>query len=77
MRRDLLNHWHRRNRALPHVADALVDVLWSGVGGERALARGKNDFAHTMLGDDTFLAFVQAWWPAVDAVDVLGWLRRP
>ncbi len=73
-RRDLLERWRHRNRAVPHVADELVDTLWRQVTGERALSRGKEEFAHTLLGDRSFLDFVRAWWPVVDAVDVLGWL---
>jgi hypothetical protein len=30
-----------------------------------------------MLGDDAFVAFARAWWPVLDAVEVLGWLRDP
>ena len=74
LRRQLLDRWHRRNRAVPHVADGLVDLLWDKVSGDRALARGKGAFAHTLLGDRSFLDFAQGWWPVVDAVDVLGWL---
>lgn len=73
IRRDLLDRWQRRNRATPHVADELVDTLWRKVSGDRALGRGRDEFAHTLLGDRSFLDFVRAWWPVVDAVDVLGW----
>ena len=74
LRRGLLDRWHQRNRAESHVADALIDALWAQVGGERALSRGKDEFANTMLGDRAFTAFVDRWWPVVGAVDVLGWL---
>ncbi len=76
IRRDLLDRWQRRNRAAPHVADELIEALWGNVSGERALGRGRDAFAHTLLGDRTFLDFVKAWWPVVDAVDVIGWLAE-
>ena len=58
---------------MPKVADELIDALWQQVSGERALERGKDEFAHTMFGTRQFTDFVRAWWPVVDAVDVLGW----
>jgi DNA helicase IV len=74
IRRHLLNSAQRRNRAVPRVADELVASLWRQVSGERALERGKDEFANTMLGTRQFTDFASAWWPVVDAVDVLGWL---
>ncbi len=74
LRRHLLDRWHRRNRAAPHVADSLVDLLWDKITGGRALGRGKGEFAHTLHGDRSFVDFARGWWPVVDAVDVLGWL---
>ncbi len=74
LRRHLLDRWHRRNRAAPHVADSLVDLLWDKITGGRALGRGKGEFAHTLHGDRSFVDFSRGWWPVVDAVDVLGWL---
>jgi DNA helicase IV len=76
VRRHLLSQG-RRNRQLHRVPTALLDALWRQVRGERALDRGRDHFEDTMLGDDRFAAFVRAWWPALDAVEVLGWLRDP
>ena len=45
--------------------------------GERALERGRDEFAETLLSDDRFLVFVRDWWPAYDATEVLSWLRDP
>ena len=67
----------RRNRQRTKVAGALIDAMWRQVRGERALERGRDDFEDTMVGDDAFLEFVQAWWPPLDATEVLGWLRDP
>jgi DNA helicase IV len=74
LRRSLLSSGSRRNRVIPAVSDSLVDALWAQVSGERGLERGKDEFVHTMLGLRQFTDFARAWWPAVDAVDVLGWL---
>ncbi|MBA3232855.1 MAG: UvrD-helicase domain-containing protein, partial [Propionibacteriales bacterium] len=73
-RRELLDRWRRRNHVVPHVADELIELLWRQVDGDRALSRGKDEFAHTLYSDRAFLDFVRGWWPVVDAVDVLGWL---
>ena len=74
IRRDLLVKWHRRNRAVLHVAGELIETLWHKVSGDRALGRGKDEFTHILLGERAFLDFVNAWWPVVDAVEVIGWL---
>lgn len=74
LRRSLLSSDSRRNRALPRVADELVEALWRQVSGDRALERGVDEFAHTLHTSRAFTDFARAWWPPVDAVDVLGWL---
>ncbi|MBA2558488.1 MAG: AAA family ATPase [Propionibacteriales bacterium] len=74
IRRDLLGSGQQRNQAKHAVADALLSALWEQVSGDRALERGKDEFVHTLLGLREFTDFAQAWWPVVDAVDVLGWL---
>jgi len=76
IRRQLMSQG-RRNRQLPRVAGALLDALWSQVRGERGLDRGREAFREDLLGDDEFLDFVAAWWPPLDAREVLGWLRDP
>ncbi|HET7356290.1 MAG TPA: UvrD-helicase domain-containing protein [Nocardioidaceae bacterium] len=76
LRRRLLSQG-RRNRQLTRVADALLDAMWRQVRGERGRERGKDDFVDVMLGNQAFVDFVLAWWPALDATDVLGWLRDP
>lgn len=77
VRRSLLGGGQRRNRALGKVEHQLVDVLWNRVRGERALERGRDDFADQMRGDGPVGEFARAWWPPVDAVEVWEWLRRP
>jgi len=74
LRRRLL-HQGRRNRQLPRVADVLLDAMWRQVRGDRARDRGKEEFVDTMLGTPAFVDFALGWWPALDAVDVLAWLR--
>ncbi len=76
LRRQLLSQG-KRNRQLPRVASALVDVMWRQVRGERGRDRGKEDFAGFVLGRPDFVEFALAWWPALDATDVLAWLRDP
>jgi DNA helicase IV len=74
LRRGLLSHGVRRNQAVAQVPDVLIDRLWAQVSGPRALERGKDEFAATMQSTRAFTDFVAAWWPVVDAVDVLRWL---
>jgi DNA helicase IV len=76
LRRQLMSQG-RRNRQLPRVANTLLDALWRQVRSERGRERGKEAFEDELLGDQRFLDFVAAWWPALDAQTVLGWLREP
>ena len=76
LRRQLLSQGHR-NRQVPRVASALLDAMWRQVRGERGRQRGREEFNDTMLGTPAFVDFALAWWPPLDAVDVLGWLRDP
>ena len=74
LRRHLLRSGQRRNQVARRVPDELIDALWGQVSGDRALERGKDEFARTMFATREFSDFAQAWWPVVDSVDVLGWL---
>ncbi|HWV25783.1 MAG TPA: UvrD-helicase domain-containing protein [Aeromicrobium sp.] len=74
IRRGLLSG-AKRNRAYARAPQALVDALWNQVSGERALEKGKSEFADVISTDDRFVDFVEAWWPAVDAVEV--WRTLP
>ncbi|MEJ7706315.1 MAG: UvrD-helicase domain-containing protein [Nocardioidaceae bacterium] len=74
VRRHLLSNGARRNQVQPRVVDELVLALWRQVRGQRAMERGEAEFASTLLGTRDFIRFAEAWWPIVDAVDVLGWL---
>jgi DNA helicase IV len=76
LRRQLMGQG-RRNKQLPRVANALLDALWRQVRSERGRERGKEAFEDDLLGDQRFLDFAAAWWPALDAQTVLGWLRDP
>ena len=76
VRRSLMSQG-RRNRQLPRVPQALLDVLWRQVRGERGKERGRDSFDDELLGDARFLQFVTDWWPPLDAPSVLGWLRDP
>lgn len=74
VRRRLLSG-SKRNLAYARAPQVLVDVLWEQVSGERALEKGKPGFVDTISTDDRFVDFVEAWWPAVDAVEV--WQTLP
>ena len=76
VRRSLMSQG-RRNRQLPRVPQALLDVLWRQVRSERGRERGKEKMVDDLLDDPRFLQFVADWWPPLDARDVLGWLREP
>ncbi|UDY23684.1 HelD family protein [Nocardioides sp. Kera G14] len=76
LRRQLMGQG-RRNRQLPRVAQTLLDALWRQVRSERGRERGREAFEDDLVGDDRFLDFANAWWPPLDAVTVLGWLREP
>ncbi|MDQ4006714.1 MAG: AAA family ATPase [Actinomycetota bacterium] len=73
LRRHLLAA-QRRNRAVERAPAVLLDALWEQVAGERARARGKEEFVDEVGGSDAFLTFVAQWWPVLDAVDVWHWL---
>ena len=67
----------RRNRQLPRVATTLLDAMWRQVRGERGRDRGREAFDEEMLGLRSFVDFAIAWWPPLDAPEVLSWLRDP
>jgi hypothetical protein len=67
----------RRNQQIPRVASTLLDALWRQVRGERGRERGKDAFQDEMLSHHEFLDFATAWWPPLEAREVLGWLRDP
>ena len=76
VRRSLMSQG-RRNRQLPRVPQALLDVLWRQVRSERGRERGREKFDDDLLGDTRFLEFVAAWWPPLEAREVLTWLQDP
>lgn len=76
VRRSLMSQG-RRNRQLPRVPQALLDVLWRQVRSERGRERGREKFNEDLLGDTRFLQFVADWWPPLEAREVLDWLRDP
>jgi DNA helicase IV len=76
LRRQLLSQG-KRNRQLPRVPNALLDLMWRQVRGERGREHGREQFEGHMLDNDAFLDFVRAWWPPLDATDVLRWLADP
>jgi DNA helicase IV len=76
LRRQLVGHGPR-NRQLPRVASALLDVMWRQVRGERGRERGREAFDDDMLSSPAFVDFALSWWPPLEATEVLGWLRDP
>jgi DNA helicase IV len=77
VRRRLLGGGQRRNQVLARVEAVLTDALWQQLSGERALARGQEDFADHLRGLDAFTDFAAGWWPPLEPADVLGWLADP
>ena len=76
LRRQLMSQG-RRNRQLPRVARTLLDAMWRQVQGDRGRDRGREAFDDDMLSHDGFVEFALQWWPPLDAMTVLGWLREP
>ena len=76
LRRQLMSQG-RRNRQMTRVASTLLDAMWRQVRGERGRERGREHFNDDMLSTQSFLDFASAWWPPLDAAEVLGWLRDP
>jgi DNA helicase IV len=76
LRRNLMSQG-RRNRQLPRVASMLLDSLWRQVRSERGRDRGREAFNDDLLSTQRFVDFALAWWPPLEAGDVLGWLRDP
>ena len=76
LRRQLMGQG-QRNRQLPRVASSLLDVMWRQVTGERGRERGREAFDDDMLSSPAFVDFATSWWPPLEAVEVLGWLRDP
>ncbi|HEX6151719.1 HelD family protein, partial [Nocardioides sp.] len=76
LRRQLLSHGPR-NRQLPRVVGALLDVMWRQVRGARGRERGREAFEDEMLSHQEFVDFAIEWWPPLSATDVFGWLRDP
>lgn len=76
LRRQLMGQG-RRNQQIRRVPQAILDVLWRQVRGDRGRERGKAAFEDELLGSAAFLDFVAAWWPPLEAREVLGWLRDP
>jgi DNA helicase IV len=76
LRRQLMGQG-QRNRQLPRIASALLDVMWRQVRGERGRERGRQAFDDDMLTSDAFVDFALSWWPPLGATEVLAWLRDP
>jgi DNA helicase IV len=76
LRRQLMGQG-QRNRQLPRVATTLLDAMWRQVRGERGRDRGREAFNEELLSLRAFVDFAVAWWPPLDAPQVLSWLRDP
>ncbi|MDN5743765.1 MAG: AAA family ATPase [Nocardioidaceae bacterium] len=73
LRRQLMNNG-LRNKQLPRISHALLDILWRQVRSERGREAGREHFNDDMLSRQDFLDFALAWWPPLDAARVLTWL---
>ncbi|MEX0427964.1 UvrD-helicase domain-containing protein [Nocardioides sp. DS6] len=76
LRRQLMGQG-RRNQQIRRVPGALLDILWRQVRSDRGRERGKEAFVEEMLDQDEFVQFAAAWWPPLEAREVLGWLHEP
>ncbi len=74
VRRQVLSG-HKHNRARTRAEHALVEALWPQVTGGRGLEDSRDDFVRRLTGSREFETFLAAWWPALDAVEVWGWLH--
>ncbi len=74
IRRQLMNGGPR-NGQIPRVVSTLLDALWRQVRGDRGREQGREFFNDELLSDPRFLEFAAAWWPPLDAAEVLGWLK--
>ena len=70
IRRNLMGNGVKRNRAYAKAPEHLIDALWKQVAGERALEKGKEGFVDEIATNDSFIEFVEEWWPPLDAIDV-------
>jgi len=77
LRRQLLSGGQRRNRPLRKVQQALLDLLWSRISGQRAMERGREAFVEDLADDGPVGEFARAWWPPLEAVEVWRWLHDP
>lgn len=77
LRRQLLSGGQRRNRPVRKVQQALLDLLWSRIAGQRALDRGREAFVEELGDDGPVGQFARDWWPPLEAVEVWRWLHDP
>ena len=76
LRRQLMSNG-LRNKQLPRISHALLDLLWRQVRSERGREAGRERFNDDLLSRQDFLDFALAWWPPLDAARVLTWLGDP
>ncbi|MGB5951271.1 MAG: helicase, partial [Ornithinimicrobium sp.] len=69
-RRTALRRHHRNNAGAPALM-ALTDLAWAQVGDP---TRDRGEFVEKFADSREVEAFVEAWWPQLDARDVLRWL---
>ena len=76
VRRQLMSQG-RRNRQLPRVPSALLEVMWRQVRGERGRERGREAFDDEMLSNQDFLDFVARLVAAAGGRGSAGLAARP
>lgn len=70
IRANLMANGTKRNRAIEKAPAAVLNALWEQVTGERGQEKGRDFFARELIHDDKFIAFMENWWPPLDAVTV-------
>ncbi|MGH3488196.1 MAG: ATP-binding domain-containing protein, partial [Actinopolymorphaceae bacterium] len=80
VRRTVLQRGGRRNRARGEAVRGLLAALWRKASADSTTANGRgarSDFEESVTDLDAFEEFVDAWWPVLTPVQVLGQLTDP
>jgi len=67
----------KSNRALKAASDAVLDALWQQAPDDITDEMDFDTFANNVTGQARWQMFLQAWWPTLDAEQVLARLASP